>query len=176
MAYNDQYRNAQGYGQPGGRGPAPQGNRNSRPYTPPAQPRTIEAKPIPAEYVDEAERVIAGLKEEDGGKLRITTSKMRNFLTLVTDIYNKESLRTEESLSPDSQLKLMRLRVRIVYDAGRDDNPNPARDEGVKRFVEKAKLLEYIKGIGSSRAEMIRFAHYMEALVAYHRFMGGKEN
>ena len=46
----------------------------------------------------------------------------------------------------------------------------------MRDFVEKAKLLEYIKGISSSRAEMIRFAHYMEALVAYHRFLGGKEN
>ena len=81
---------------------------------------------------------------------------------------NKESLRKEEVLSPDSQLKLMRLRVRIVYDAGREND--------VRSFVERAKLLEYIKGSGSSRAEMIRFAHYMEALVAYHRFMGGKEN
>ena len=81
---------------------------------------------------------------------------------------NKESLRKEEVLSPDSQLKLMRLRVRIVYDAGREND--------VRSFVERAKLLEYIKGIGSSRDEMIRFAHYMEALVAYHRFMGGKEN
>ena len=62
----------------------------------------------------------------------------------------------------------MRLYVRIVYDAG--------REQAVTTFLETTKLLNYIKGIGNSRAEMIRFAHYMEALVAYHRFMGGKEN
>ena len=40
----------------------------------------------------------------------------------------------------------------------------------------KAKLLEYIKDIGSSRAKLIAFTQYMEALVAYHRFyIGGKE-
>ena len=33
----------------------------------------------------------------------------------------------------------------------------------------------FIKGIGNSRAEFIRFARYMEALVAYHRFFGGKD-
>ena len=67
----------------------------------------------------------------------------------------------------ESQLKLMRLRVRIIYDAG--------REQAVRAFVEKAQLLEYIKGIGKSRAEMIQFAHYMEALVAYHRYYGGRE-
>ena len=168
MAYDNRQGNTRGYGQPGGRGPAPQGNWNNRPYTPPAQPKTIEAKPIPADYVDEAERVIAGLKDTGNGRIRVTTSKLRGFLTLVSDIYNRESLSKEATLTSDSQLKLMRLRVRIVYDAGREND--------VRDFVEKAKLLEYIKGIGSSRAEMIRFAHYMEALVAYHRFMGGKEN
>ena len=56
----------------------------------------------------------------------------------------------------------------MVYDAGRE------RD--VKDFVEQAKLLEYLKGVGDSREEMIRFAHYMEALVAYHRYLGGRDN
>ena len=79
-----------------------------------------------------------------------------------------ESLRTEPELSAESKLKLMRLRVRMVYDAGRE------RD--VKDFVEQAKLLEYLKGVGDSREEMIRFAHYMEALVAYHRYLGGRDN
>lgn len=166
MAYDNQRGGTRSYGQPGGY--VQQGNRNSRPYTPPAPPKTIEAMPIPEDYVDEAERVISALKAAGNGRIRVTTSKLRGFLTLVTDIYNRESLRKEEVLSSDSQLKLMRLRVRIVYDAGREND--------VCDFVEKAKLLEYIKGIGSSRAEMIRFAHYMEALVAYHRFLGGKEN
>lgn len=168
MAYDTQRGNAHSFGQQGSRGPAQRSDRPNRPYTPPAPPKPIEAKPIPADYVDEAERVISELKAEGKGTIKVTTSKLRGFLTLVTDIYNKESLRKEETLSSDSQLKLMRLRVRIVYDAGREND--------VRIFVRKAQLLEYIKGIGSSRAEMIRFAHYMEALVAYHRFMGGKEN
>lgn len=59
------------------------------------------------------------------------------------------------------------MRIRTAYEAGRDDT--------VKTFVEKARLLQYMKGIGSSREDLIRFAHYMEALVAYHRFYGGRE-
>ena len=51
----------------------------------------------------------------------------------------------------------------MVYGAGRDD--------AVKLFLERAQLLEYIKGLGDSRAKLMDFAHYMEALVAYHRFI-----
>ena len=115
MVYDNQRGIARSYGQPGGRGPVQQGDRyNNRSYMPPAQPKTIEAMPIPEDYVDEAERVISALKAAGNGRIRVTTSKLRGFLTLVTDIYNRESLRKEEVLSSDSQLKLMRLRVRIV--------------------------------------------------------------
>ena len=120
---------------------------------------------LPENYVDEAEKVMRALFEN---RSRITTTKLRGFLTLVNDIYNAENLRTETELSSESKLKLMRLRVRVVYDAGRE------RD--VKDFVEKAKLLEYLKGVGDSREAMIHFAHYMEALVAYHRYLGGRDN
>ena len=110
--------------------------------------------------VDAAERVMRALF---ANRSRITTTKMRGFLTLVNDIYNVENLRTEAKLSAESKLKLMRLQVRMVYDAGRE------RD--VKDFVEQAKLLEYLKGVGNSREAMIQFAHYVEALVAYHRYL-----
>ena len=36
--------------------------------------------------------------------------------------------------------------------------------------------LEYLKGVGDSREAMIQFAHYVEALVAYHRYLGGRDN
>lgn len=130
------------------------------------QPAPIQARPIPVDYVDEAERVMQRLLEDRG--IGITTSKLRGFLSLVTEIYNVENLRTEPNLLPESQVKLMRVRVRVVYDAGREN--------AVMRFVKEARLLEYLKGIGGSRDSMIRFAHYMEALVAYHRYLGGKEN
>ena len=40
----------------------------------------------------------------------------------------------------------------------------------VDSFVKEVKLLEYLKGIGTSREKCLLFAHYMEALVAYHRY------
>lgn len=116
------------------------------------------------DYVDEAERIMRKLMS--GGKT-VTTSKIRNLLSLVTDIYNKESIRTEDKLQSDSVVKLNLMRVRVAYECGRDDT--------VKSFVAQTNLLEYLKGISTDRADLIRFAHYMEALVAFHRYFGGKE-
>lgn len=168
MNYDERRGNGWAYGQRGGRGYAQQGSRDNRTNAVPEQSKPIEPKPVPLDYVDEAERVMNALKTDGNGQIQVTTSKIRSIHALSIDIYNKENLRREDELLPDSRLKLMRMRVHIVYDAGREPK--------VKAFVQKAHLLEYIKGIGNSRTAMIRFAHYMEALVAYHRFLGGKEN
>ena len=166
MAY-DYQRGGRGYGQQAGgynnRSYGQQGGWNNRANVTNDQPEPVKPKKLPVNYVDEAERVMSELKAKRG----ITTSKIRAIYALVADIYNAENLRSEAELLEESQLKLMRLRVRIIYDTG--------REQAVRAFVEKAQLLEYIKGIGKSRAEMIQFAHYMEALVAYHRYYGGRE-
>ena len=135
-------------------------NSNQRPA-----PVEILPEKIPEDYVDRAESVISSMQNQ---RPVITTSKIRNLLSLVSEIYNVEKLRTERELCPDSVAKVGMMRVRTAYEAGRDTS--------TKAFVEKAKLLQYQKGIGNDREALIRFAHYMEALVAYHRFyIGGKE-
>lgn len=126
-------------------------------FTPtPAAP--VVAKAIPENYVDLAEEIMQKELMPNGQKnpKSITTSKLRNWFSIANDIYNVES-----------RMKLMNLRLRIVYDAGKDNI--------VLNFVTRANLLSYIKGIGESREQMIRFTHYMEALVAYHKYFGGKE-
>ena len=40
----------------------------------------------------------------------------------------------------------------------------------------KANLLEEIGKFGRDKDRLIVFCHYMEALVAYHRYYGGREN
>lgn len=125
----------------------------------PAAP--VVAKAIPENYVDLAETLMSVNSKS------ITTSKLRNWFSIANDIYNVESRSSEIGLKPESCTKLLNLRVRIVYDAGKDSK--------IKDFVTSANLLSYIKGIGSSREQMIRFAQYMEALVAYHKYFGGRE-
>ena len=132
---------------------------------PPQLPAEIKAEPLPTDYVDAAETVMRRLAENNK---KITTSKIRNIFSLITDIYNVENLRDDPKLLAESRNALMMARIRIVYEAG--------REQTVKDFITEAKLLAYIKDIGNEREKLIRFAHYMEALVAYHRYLiGGRE-
>lgn len=160
-------------------------NNNSRGGKEPQKvlpPETIPKK-VPENYVDEAERIMRALINSG---TTVTTSKIRSLLSLVTDIYNDENIRTEDKLKPDSVVKLNLMRVRVAYEYGRDKGESNGRDkeEGsdkktvypMREFITQAHLLEYLKGISTDRADLIRFAHYMEALVAFHRYLGGKEN
>lgn len=136
------------------------------------KPQGIKALPVPEDYVDAADQVMQCLGRFNPStqkfKFDLTTSKLRNILTLVSDIYNVENRRKEENISRESAAKLQMMRIRVLYEAG--------REASVKKFVESSKMLEYIKGIDKNRENMLRFCHYMEALVAYHRFYGGREN
>ncbi len=171
MAYDTRQSGGRGYNTRGGGyngNNSQRGNYTERTNAQYNRPKPIEPEPIPVDYVEKADTLMEKLiNGNDKSTSIITTSKIRKIYALVIDIYNKENLRTEVELLEESLLKLMRLRVRIAYDAG--------REAAVKTFVERARLLQYIKGIGNSRVEMIRFARYMEALVAYHCYHGGKE-
>lgn len=138
--------------------------------------KPIIAKPLPTNYVDTAESVMQKtVQVKARGRLvekqlcqLISTSKLRNLLSQFVDTYNRENLRSAETLEPESVNALMMARIRMLYEAGRDSD--------VKCFIENADLLPYLKGIGNSRANMINYYHYLEALVAYHKYYGGKEN
>lgn len=152
-------------------------NNNSRGGKDPQKalpPETIPRK-VPENYVDEAERIMRALISSG---TTVTTSKIRSLLSLVTDIYNDESIRTEDKLKPDSVVKLNLMRVRVAYEYGRDNGESVGKDKvyPMREFITQAHLREYLKGISTDRADLIRFAHYMEALVAFHRYLGGKEN
>ena len=152
-------------------------NNNSRGGKDPQKalpPETIPRK-VPENYVDEAERIMRALISSG---TTITTSKIRNLLSLVTDIYNDESIRTEDKLKPDSVVKLNLMRVRVAYEYGRDNGESVGKDKvyPMREFITQAHLREYLKGISTDRADLIRFAHYRAALVAFHRYLGGKEN
>lgn len=97
-----------------------------------------------------------------------TTSKIRNILAMVSEIYNDVISEHEEALSLELQSRIEYLKVRLVYECGREPRI-------VKPFVSKAGLLELLNNIGDNREKFINFARYMEALVAYHRFLGGQD-
>ena len=165
MAYNgNNYSRGNGYSDNrNNRNNGYGGNRNNDRRE---EEEQLKPKPLPEDYVGEAQKVMMEYRSD---KKKITTSKIRNILSMVSDIYNNESRRSaERTLSSASLSKLQLLRIRMVYECGR----NP---DNVKPFIEKTHLISYLLDIGDNREKFIRFARYMEALVAYHRFFGGKD-
>lgn len=143
-------------------------NNSNNNYNNNSLPLVRKAEQLPDDYVETAEKVIRQIGNIFKSN-QITASKIRRLLGLVMDIYNKEQLRSDATLLPTSQAALQALQIRVIYEVGRENM--------TRIFVQKAKLIEYLKWVGTSRENFVAFAHYMEALVAYHRYydLGKKE-
>ena len=114
-------------------------------------------------YVDQAEKVI-----QDIGKTNLTTSKIRNLLAMTAELKTAAQHSRDSVLSKEMQGRVQYLKMRIAYEAG--------REKTVKDFVERAGLLTLVSSVGQDRERLLLFCDYMEALTAYHRFYGGKDN
>lgn len=118
-------------------------------------------------YVDQAENVIKTLAKNRNNKIILTTSKIRNILTTSATIYDKVR-RKQGTLSEAEKADLQNLRIKLVYEYGRNE-------PGVRDFIDKSQLIEELKKIGDDREKLIIYCKYIEALVAYHRFSDGKD-
>lgn len=141
------------------------GNNFGRQQAPARQVNITEKKKLDKKtYVDLAEKVIAELPRDnrDANKIQLSTNQIRNVLSLINELYDMVRTDTEKVLSDDVQSHIQYVKMKIIYAAGRDN--------AVKNFLEKSSLISYLNGIGDSRDDLILVCHYMEALVAYHRF------
>ena len=122
-------------------------------------------------YVEIAEQVIKKLHEEKNKKGQtievVTTSKIRNLLSMTANIYNDVVNTKSEHLSNEMIGRINYLKLRFVYEEGREPK--------VKRLVETAQILQCLDAIKGSRSQYILFSRYMEALVAYRKFYGKDE-
>lgn len=122
-------------------------------------------------YVETAEKAIkeiCGQKDRNNHPISpVTTSKIRNLLAMTAAIYNDVVASQSEKLSTEVIGRINYMKIRFVYESGREPK--------VKTLVEKAQLLEHLDEIGNSRAQYILFSRYMEALVAYRKFYGGRD-
>lgn len=156
--------------------PSRQDSRTS--YGPSEPGRSDEKKQKPnflletSDYVSIAEQNIKSLRRPeryDPKKLtfgNLTTSKIRNILTLVNQIYNQVVLCSGDL--PQTIVNDIRyMKIRLVYEAG--------REKDVMQFCKKTEIIDALDFIGNSRQTFLRYAKYLEALVAYHRFYGGKD-
>ena len=124
-------------------------------------------------YVEKAENAIIELKNKKNrmGKTvpMVTTSKIRNILAMSAQIYNDVLGVIGDELSEDINARIDYLKLRIIYEVGRDTT------NSVRNFVESAELIKCIEQINGSRENYRLFNNYMEAVVAYHKYYGGKE-
>lgn len=122
-------------------------------------------------YVDEAERAILELRNMKSPNNRsipmVTASKLRNLLAITADIYNTVLNQTGDKLPEEICSRIEYLRVRFLYEAG--------RETAVKNMVEKAGIIEILKNVKGSKKNYVLFNRYMEALVAFHKYYGGKD-
>ena len=143
-----------------------------------AAPQSIVAEPLPEDYVRRAEEAIAELKrmEVQERKYVITTSKLRSLFSLFTETFNEVTRGDQKKLDKDQLNDLNVARVRIYYEIGREDRYNGYMDSApVGRFVQQSGLLAYLGDIGDSCDKLKQFYHYMEALVAFHRYYFGEK-
>lgn len=113
-----------------------------------------------------AEQAIKSLKDGQG-KFKVTTSQIRVLLSMTNNFYNALLEERAETLGSNLKSMIQYLRMKFAYQAGRDGN--------VKDFVTKAHLMRELENIGASREKAILFCKYMESLVAYHKYHGGRD-
>lgn len=108
----------------------------------------------------------------------VTTSQIRKFLTAVNTVtekvnaYKLEKTDDYDTLPVELQAQIKYLKVKLAYQIGRNRSK---WGNLVEDFEKEAGLMSLIDGIKSSTKEYEKFAHYIEALVAFHKFYGGKD-
>ncbi len=107
-------------------------------------------------YLDLAKKVIKRNKQN------ITTTQLRNILQYLSLLDNK--LLTTSYSKKEALIKkeLIYFKLRLVYAAGRDYK--------VKLFITDSNLIKYVQTAQTSFKEFKLYHHYLEALVAYHKF------
>lgn len=121
-------------------------------------------------YVDKADEKIKRLgRVANGiGRFDFRTTQIRKFLSITATIFDMAKTEEGDILSTKLREKLNYLKVQIIYQAGREITK-------VKPFIDQSQILEIIKEI-KTRKDLLLFCKYMEALVAYHRYYGGKDS
>lgn len=128
------------------------------------------------DIIAKAENAIKSIMVKDkfnNNVLLLKTGHIRKFLTSVNlvrdriEVYKMQG-QEPDKLPPELVAEVKFLKVKLLYQAGREKNI-------VGAFVEKSGLVEMIDSIGDSTARFDIFAKYVQALGAFHKFYGGKD-
>lgn len=122
-------------------------------------------------YVDEAKEIVEIFKKENfeisykRRKEKLTNTQLRNLLAMTSAVYDKARNNGFDHVNE----KIAYLKVQFIYQSG--------RNLAVKAFVEVAQLVELVDKIRDLKKmdDLLRFCHYMEALIAYFKYYGGAD-
>lgn len=107
---------------------------------------------------------------------QISTSQIRKFLAAVNKINNKIRYQNNDDiLSEDIVAEIAYMRVQFAYIVGKNKSSNYKNkdNEGLEKLHKE--LDDAIANIKDSKSNFINFARYVEAIVAYHKFHGGRD-
>jgi CRISPR-associated protein Csm2 len=121
-------------------------------------------------YVDDALKSFAYFDDPRYKNKKITSSKLRSIYSMLCDIIKDEKDTDSSCISDKCSAALRLLKVRIIYDMG--------RDESVKIFIENTNLIAYLVYVEKNKQsdDFKLYCKYFEALVAFHRYLNPKEN
>ncbi len=125
------------------------------------------------DLAQEVMKKLSAVKYKRGNPSMVTTSQIRRFLTAVNTVTGKvEQHRNENGkedvLSPELAAQVKFLKVKLAYQIGRQGRL-------VADFAKEADLMAAIDNIGDDVKKYEEFARYVEALVAFHKYYGGKD-
>ena len=135
-------------------------------------PETKDTQERISDLAHEAENVIKRLNTRPNKRgeeeITLTTAQIRKFLSAVNALTNKISMyrtRCGETniLSPELAAEVKFLKVKLAYQVARNR-------ETVGDLEKKANLMARIDQIGTDMKKYDAFIHFVEALVAYHKF------
>ena len=125
-------------------------------------------------FGDFAEKAIRGINHKPfvnskREEQKITTSKIRGILELVNKVYNRVINTNDVELSENILADIAYIKVKIAYESG--------REPVVKDFIQRTAFTAAITDVMNQRTResFLLFARYVESLIAYFKFYGGKD-
>ena len=116
----------------------------------------------------EAEKVIKSLARNKFGGMELSYSQIRIVNDYITNLYNKvQYVSANENLSESLIGDVGYTRAKLAYET---------RDKGVKDFLEKSKLMDYLTYVreNPSVQNLKTVCRFIESCVAFHKFYGDK--
>jgi len=106
-------------------------------------------------------------KNKQGELAMISKSKIRGILELVNKIYNDVFYIAENELNTHQISDIAYLKVKLAYEYGREDS--------VAQFIKKTRIMDVVDQI-KTKDDFLLYARYVESLIAYFKFHGGRDN